>query len=88
MAGHVAQEPANLLLTVYARRRQMVRLAGEAERAKSGVGGPGSLPKTLVAPSKTEMLGALMGVAPGVVAIPMNEKSLVGSHAPELAIRN
>jgi len=68
--------------------RLKVRLAGEAESAKSGVGGPGSLPKTLVAPSKTEMLGALMGVAPGVVAIPVNEKSLVGSHAPELAIRN
>ena len=68
--------------------RLTVRLAGEAESVKSGTGGPGSLPKTLVAPSKTEMLGALMGVAPGVVAIPVNEKSLVGSHAPELAIRN
>jgi hypothetical protein len=68
--------------------RLTVRLAGLAESAKSGVGGPGSLPNTLVAPSKTEMLGALMGVAPGVVAIPVNEKSLVGSHAPELAIRN
>ena len=31
--------------------RLIVRLAGEAERAKSGVGGPGSAPKTLVAPS-------------------------------------
>jgi len=31
--------------------RLMVRLAGEAESEKSGVGGPGSAPKTLVAPS-------------------------------------
>jgi hypothetical protein len=34
------------------------------------------------------MLDALVGVPPGVVVIPMNDQSLLGSHAPELAIRN
>jgi hypothetical protein len=34
------------------------------------------------------MFGALMGGAPGVVAIPVNDQSLPGLHAPELLIRN
>jgi hypothetical protein len=68
--------------------RLIVRLAGEAESAKSGAAGPGSAPKTLVAPAYTEMFGALTGVPPGVVVIPWNEWSLVVLHAPELLIRN
>ena len=68
--------------------RLTIRLDGEAESAKSGVGGPGSAPKTLVAPAYTEMFGALTGVPPGVVVIPWNEWSLLVLHAPELLIRN
>src|SRR5262249_18102134 len=68
--------------------RLTVRLAGLPESAKSGVAGPGSAPQTLVAAAWREMFGALTGVAPGVVAIPVYDQSLVGSHAPELVIRN
>ena len=60
--------------------RLIVRLAGEAESAKSRQ--VLTRPKTLVAPAYTEMFGALTGVPPGVVVIPWNEWSLVVLRAP------
>ena len=64
------------------------RFAGTLGGCVSGVEPPGSLPNTRTPLSYSGMRCTSTGVPPGVVFTPVIDQSLLGSQAPELAMRN
>ena len=75
---------ATLVLVVPVTRR----FAGTLGGCVSGVEPPGSLPNTRTPLSYRGMRCTSAGVPPGVGFTPVIDQSLLGSQAPELAIRN